>query len=118
MAVREKLTSSQKEGGTSQVLNRGMTCWASRFAKVIRAAVETRMGDTKLKAGTPTVRTRQERGDGGQTRAMTPGMREIIQFETIKMKMQSLAATHQIQSKACGCSSRDSSHIGAGPAKK
>lgn len=47
----------------------------------------------------------------------TPGMREMITLETTQMKMQSLAIMHQIQSKACGGSSLDYSHIGDGPAK-
>lgn len=75
-------------------------------------------GNAKLKPGTPKlkiVRTQQDRDDGAGTRAMTPGMGQIIQLETIKMKMQSLAATHQIQSKAYGCSSHDYSNIGGGP---
>lgn len=47
----------------------------------------------------------------------TPGTGEMITLETIKMKMQSLAVMHQIQSKACGGSSLDYSHIGGGPAQ-
>ena len=45
---------------------------------------ETEGGDPKQEM----VRTRQEREDSGQTRAMTPGMGETVIPETRKRKMQ------------------------------
>lgn len=64
-------------------------------------------GDVRLKCGTPkqetVVRARQDGQDGGQTRAMRPGMGETVKQNHKKENAeQSSGATHKCSARPVG----------------